>query len=301
MAFPEKPSQNSGNSRNGNQHPSANVPYAEARFIAAATQPKPSTARNSTPSHITNLLETMKQYPINHSPPQVASGVVPKPMVTNPQAQLPTTAIKRTNNSVRSAAEGPGTKRRKGSASKSTRVNGRIGQKSSGALPTHHESMPQGVSSAAANRNNMRTSNQGSGNQQTSAAKVPQMNDDPQLRLQPAGTNPVNATTNADSTAQHPSVKCTKQNVTEPTHFSPASASTCPQLSIESGLEKMIKLSDAIKHKTIPRTEALGMMDKVRSLVEHSIHHWHHVLSQKEDEDLTALRMVHSITPVTYD
>ncbi|KUI54737.1 hypothetical protein VP1G_02097 [Cytospora mali] len=161
--------------------------------------------------------------------------------------------------------------------------------------------MPQGGSSAAANRNNMRTCNQGFGNRQTSAAKVPQMNDAPQLRLQLAGTNPMNATTNADSTAQHPAVKCTKQNVTEPTHVSPETTSVFPQLSIESGLEKMIKLSGAIKNKTIPRTEALKLMDKVRSLVERSIHHWHHVLSRKEDEDLAALRMVHSITPVTYD
>jgi hypothetical protein len=292
-ANPDKNTQNSGN---GIGHASADIPCAEARAHAVPNDTAPGMEGNNAPSHMVQLKEAIRQYAIEIPLAQTARSVAPNPVAASPPSQLPMAGNQRTSGSVRCAAtEMQSAKRRKINDSASTPAKSQSCQTFKRVPPLKHGNMPRHTSLESLNGAITQYFNKGYDIQQPSDAEHSSAEALLRAHLPFADSHSNNARTNADSKSHCSPISNTKQNGTESYHLG------YNQICIESSLEQMLKLSGALKNKTMSRTEVLKAMDNIRSLVEGGICDWHRVLSQKEDVALTDMRLVHSLTPFTYD
>lgn len=290
------PNKNTQNSRNSIDYASADIPWASAQALTMPNGTAPGMEGNNAPSNVVQLKETIRQYAIETPLAQTACSVAPNPVAASLPSQLSMAGNQRTSGSVRCAATKiSSAKRLKIKDSASTPAKSQSCQTFKGVPPLKHSSMPRHTSLESLNGAITQDFNKGYDIQQPSDAENSPEQSLPRAYLLFADSHSNNVAANADSKSQCSLLNDTKQNGIGSYQL------THSQICIESSLEKMLELSGALKNKTMPRTEVLKEMDDIRNLVEGSIRDWHRVLGQKEDMTLTDMRMVHSLTPFTYD
>lgn len=285
-------------------HASTASSHGSTQVVPASTGP--STASIGAFSYSIQSSATLGKHPTELSRPQNTPLMLPDSLADG-HDHLTTGTKRGCNYSVESTVSQPGgvRKRRKKNTSPPIGTNTRPHQKSSGICLAQDINDPRQdplVAGTNSSSSRSQASDQGFGIQQTSATNASHVEPHAQTAILPTVTQTTKAGTESYDTEQQNSINNVgHDDHTSDTQIRTTTASVNSQVSIETSLQKILDLSGAIKCKTMPRAEALTMMDNIRDNVERSIRDWHHDLTSKENDALLELRVVHELTPATYD